>query len=484
MRTRHRVPTVFTLSMLDVFCCALGCVILLWLWNERLAKARARSFDETRQQLDYTKTELAAARQAIDAMTSELSRTREQVATLTNERDRTRSDLAAARDQAARLTKERDQTRADLENAKGEVIKLADKLAKSRQEEERTAGALASLLEKKRKDDEQKSSELAAAQKRVSELELLMRDRDKQLTVASAKSKALEDQLHDLEGQLRQVRSKADAAVAMQARLEEENKRLAAADTRIKELEKNLVGRKSILVELQDSLDKANAERRSLADQLAKLRIAADNRFAGVQLTGRRVVFLVDMSGSMKMSDPRAEAPEKWSTVVATLVKVMRSLPDLEKFQVILFGESVAVPLGTADSWLDYDATSADRVSAALSRIEPKGNTNMYAAFETAFRFRPRGLDTIYLLSDGLPNIGPGLTPVDQTRQLSDAEKGEILGRYVRQTLRESWNRPGPSESRVRINSIGFFYESPDLGAFLWALAREHDGSFVGMSKP
>jgi hypothetical protein len=36
----------------------------------------------------------------------------------------------------------------------------------------------------------------------------------------------------------------------------------------------------------------------------------------------------------------------------------------------------------------------------------------------------------------------------------------------------------------VRINSIGFFYESPEVGAFLWALSRENDGSFVGMSKP
>ena len=36
----------------------------------------------------------------------------------------------------------------------------------------------------------------------------------------------------------------------------------------------------------------------------------------------------------------------------------------------------------------------------------------------------------------------------------------------------------------VRINAVGFFYESPDVGAFLWALARENEGSFVGMSKP
>ena len=38
--------------------------------------------------------------------------------------------------------------------------------------------------------------------------------------------------------------------------------------------------------------------------------------------------------------------------------------------------------------------------------------------------------------------------------------------------------------ARVRINTIGFFFESPDVGAFLWALARENDGSFVGMSRP
>ena len=44
-------------------------------------------------------------------------------------------------------------------------------------------------------------------------------------------------------------------------------------------------------------------------------------------------------------------------------------------------------------------------------------------------------------------------------------------------------NRAAGSQ-RVRINAIGFFYESPELGSFLWTLARENDGSFVGMSRP
>ena len=60
-----------------------------------------------------------------------------------------------------------------------------------------------------------------------------------------------------------------------------------------------------------------------------------------------------------------------------------------------------------------------------------------------------------------------------------------VLTQYIRRKLKTDWNRPrAEAPARVRINTIGFFYESPDVGAFLWALARENDGSFVGMSRP
>ena len=67
---------------------------------------------------------------------------------------------------------------------------------------------------------------------------------------------------------------------------------------------------------------------------------------------------------------------------------------------------------------------------------------------------------------------------------LSGIPNGEVLGKVIRKKLKTDWNRPLDKQPPVRINTIGFFYESPDVGAFLWALAREHDGSFVGMSKP
>jgi hypothetical protein len=118
-----------------------------------------------------------------------------------------------------------------------------------------------------------------------------------------------------------------------------------------------------------------------------------------------------------------------------------------------------------------------------LANIKPKGGTNMYTAMEMAFKLRASGLDTIYFLSDGLPNMGEGLTAA-QAAKMSELEIGDVLGKYIRRKLKSDWNRPIAKQPAVRINTIGFFYESPDVGAFLWALAREHDGSFVGMSRP
>ena len=53
MAIRHRTPTIFSIYMVDVLCCALGCVILLW-------------------QLYHSESEeqTAAARDALDRLAS------------------------------------------------------------------------------------------------------------------------------------------------------------------------------------------------------------------------------------------------------------------------------------------------------------------------------------------------------------------------------------------------------------------------------
>src|SRR6185369_2240418 len=73
MRTRHRMPMIFSLSMMDVFCCTLGCVILLWLVNQREAMLRTRAASEVTGRLEVTRATLAAAERDRDDLRRQLT---------------------------------------------------------------------------------------------------------------------------------------------------------------------------------------------------------------------------------------------------------------------------------------------------------------------------------------------------------------------------------------------------------------------------
>ena len=51
---------------------------------------------------------------------------------------------------------------------------------------------------------------------------------------------------------------------------------------------------------------------------------------------------------------------------------------------------------------------------------------------------------------------------------------------HLREIVQTRWN----AGRKVRIESIGFYYDTATLGSFLWSLSRENGGSFVGMNKP
>ena len=63
MLHRHRIPTIFSIYMLDVICCALGCVILLWQVAHREAEdqtalAKASQTDALTQTAEALRTRL------------------------------------------------------------------------------------------------------------------------------------------------------------------------------------------------------------------------------------------------------------------------------------------------------------------------------------------------------------------------------------------------------------------------------------------
>src|ERR1700730_2839438 len=73
MKLRHRMPTIFSIYMVDVLCCALGCVILLWLINFREAKQRAAAASETNKRLTETKSALEMSTSELTSLRSALT---------------------------------------------------------------------------------------------------------------------------------------------------------------------------------------------------------------------------------------------------------------------------------------------------------------------------------------------------------------------------------------------------------------------------
>src|SRR5437868_3739338 len=90
MQMRHRTPTIFNLSMVDVLCCALGCVILLWLLNLREAKQHE---DTAGEQARRSASLLAEARADRDSTYALLVDLKGQIAALEEDRARVRGQV-------------------------------------------------------------------------------------------------------------------------------------------------------------------------------------------------------------------------------------------------------------------------------------------------------------------------------------------------------------------------------------------------------
>ena len=531
MLTRHRIPTIFSIYMVDVLCCALGCVVLLWQVNHQEAEEKTAAASTSLQrvgeltgELEYLKTSLEASHQKYLQISVELDKTKKQ-------RD-AEAQLALVLKQEFELLKKNNATaeallasmKLDLKELQTKstltAAQLADKL-----KAHAAAEALIASLKLEVKDLQMKSTltatqlvdklkahaelldKIAKSESRIvllekdvdaKKLELLLAkrkadDQSAKLTDADTRMLRLEKDLTDVRGEGKDALSRLKIADLRIKLLEQDGDRgktdLADAKRSLQLLmsDQDALGRR-LLVSAKDLTDaramisSLEGERLSLLNRTKNIQAAMENRFAGVTLTGKQVVFLVDMSGSMLLIDENSLDPDKWPLVCETIGRIMQSLTDLQRFQVILFSDRNLYPFRNDGRWLAYEGPqTAKEIVTGLKAIKPKGGTDMYAALAEAFRYRAQGLDTIYLLSDGLPNLGEGM-PANAAK-LNEQQITDMLAKHVRLKLKTDWNRYLAGQPRVRINSIGFFFESPDVGAFLWALSREHDGSFVGMSK-
>lgn len=164
------------------------------------------------------------------------------------------------------------------------------------------------------------------------------------------------------------------------------------------------------------SLEDAQARLAELAEARAESRTVAT--FYGLPVYSDRVVFVFDTSGSMNAPsfsmNPRTAGPPTTGGSGGTAMEIARGeldqllkrLPDGAKCNIIFFGDKL-------DTWkrrlTELDARSRKNVLKFIAEKEADGQTALYDALLEAFD--DDEVDTIYLLSDGLPSVGDLIDP-------------------------------------------------------------------------
>jgi len=203
----------------------------------------------------------------------------------------------------------------------------------------------------------------------------------------------------------------------------------------------------------------------------------ATGYFHGIPQDSRSIIYVIDVSGSMVVSlkDPRFEDPQQTRPIPAPpgeesrmscskkeLVKALGDLPQGTRFNIVHFSTKAD---RYAPKMIEATPGVIKKAQKWVEELEPLGATNIYDAMESAFGLAGRGsadkyydstVDTIFLLTDGQPSIGPNK---DSTARIE-----------------ESVRRMNPFK-RVTVHTVGL---GNGIDAdFLRRLATDNAGVFV-----
>jgi len=114
--------------------------------------------------------------------------------------------------------------------------------------------------------------------------------------------------------------------------------------------------------------------------------------FFGVEASGNRFAYIVDVSGSMAIGG-------KMDAMRSELLRSINGLLDNHSFMVVPFS-SDAAPLGGRTGWMDATEQGKSWTRRAAMGLKPEGGTNPSPGFFYVFSQRPKP-DAIYFLTDG-----------------------------------------------------------------------------------
>ena len=174
--------------------------------------------------------------------------------------------------------------------------------------------------------------------------------------------------------------------------------------------------------------------------------------FAGLQILGSRIVFILDKSASMggkkgSLLEGPGGAKDNWPALRAEIKKVLVALSNKQVFAIFLYDDkSVFYP---ENGMLAADSTTIAKTMVWFNPFKPGGNTNPVPSLRRAFTsLNP---DTIVLMSDGVFN------------------KSEQVLAVIAELN---------AEKRVRIDTVSFPGGDENVRSMMQKIAAENKGTW------
>jgi len=164
-------------------------------------------------------------------------------------------------------------------------------------------------------------------------------------------------------------------------------------------------------------------------------------KFFGVEATGTRFAFVVDVSGSMAFH-------QKIDHLKSELIEAVTGLLENAEFFVVTFSSS-AQPLGGRPNWQEATAGGKRWARKMITAIRPGGGTEPYPAFEYVFRLRPKP-DAIYFMTDGEfnPQVASQIIALNRDRKIP-IHAITFVNRSAEELMRRIAHRSGGTYSHV-----------------------------------
>jgi hypothetical protein len=218
--------------------------------------------------------------------------------------------------------------------------------------------------------------------------------------------------------------------------------------------------------------------------------------FYGIPVNSKNVIFVLDRSGSMAEpsewdlpadvssgggkgapGDIKLEGNRKIDIARWQLKLALAGLPDGTEFNLIFFNHEWTI---MSEKMVKMSSAARKAAFDFIDKLDPVGGTNVYDPTEKAFTFAGVGLqdkiyksnvDTIFLLTDGMPNAGQIPNANDIITKIREMNKLK----------------------KVKINTIGVFStagggmmqpsEAEEGSKFLKQLAEDSGGKYVSAFK-